>query len=122
MRGLVPVLCLLCLLCTLSMLCGLAGCGPGEDAVATLRWTAGSEAGAYGYLVYRAEDRSGPFIRVNDAVIRVPTDGEDRHSYEFADAGLTPGKTYYYYLDVVSREGVKQRFSGIQSKQAELGD
>lgn len=82
----------------------------------TLNWTARTEAGVYGYLVYRSEDRAGPYRRVELSVVRVPADGLDRHAYSFVDRQVVPGVTYYYYLDAVSDSGLKQRFSGIISR------
>ena len=92
---------------------------PGEaSGVAnTLSWTAESEQGVYGYLVYRAEERDGPFLRVNETIVRVPADEAERHEYTWVDSDVEPGKVYHYYLDAVSTEGVKQRFSGILSRE-----
>ena len=84
----------------------------------TLNWTARPERGIYGYLVYRSDDRAGPFRRIDASVVRVPADGLDKHSYTFSDEDVTAGVTYYYYLDVVSDAGLKQRFSGIISRTA----
>lgn len=98
----------------------LAGCGGGAgDADAprnTLNWQAATEQGVFGYLVYRSENREGPFRRINDRIVRVPVDVLDRHAYSFVDDNVESGKTYYYYLDVVLVTGVKQRFSGIIDK------
>jgi hypothetical protein len=101
--------------------CGGGGAGGTGDGSAekpgnTLSWTAGEEAGVHGYLIYRAVDRSGPFRRVNDEIVRVPYDGVNPHTYSFRDEQVEPGVTYFYYLDVVSDAGKKQRFSGIISK------
>ena len=81
-----------------------------------LNWTARTETGVYGYLVYRSEDRAGPFRRIHPGVVRVPADRIDKHAYTFSDEEVTPGVTYYYYLDAVSDAGLKQRFSGIISR------
>ena len=101
-----------------GLLVGLIAACSGEPASSTLKWRAASEAGIYGYLIYRAEDRVGPFQRVNQAIVRVPADGAEEHRYAYVDDDLVPGQTYYYYLDAVSTGGVKQRFSGILSKEA----
>ncbi len=101
---------------------GATGCSGGADATPptnTLKWTAGSEEGAYGYLVYRAMSRGGPYRRINDTVIRCLTDDASEHSYRFDDTDVEVGKTYYYYLDLVSEGGIKQRFSGILSRTTE---
>lgn len=79
----------------------------------TLNWQTASEAGIFGYLIYRSESREGPFRRINDRIVRVPRDRQDTHDYSWIDDSVESGKTYYYYLDAVTVTGIKQRFSGI---------
>jgi hypothetical protein len=104
-------------------LCLLAACSgnDSEEASAhgvsnTLNWSATTETGVYGYLVYRSENRAGPFRRINTGIVRVPADGAETHAYTYEDGEVVPGRTYYYYLDAVAETGVKQRFSGVVSK------
>ncbi len=87
-----------------------------DEVVNTLSWTAATEQGVFGYLVYRSDQRDGPFRRLNERIVRVPDDDLEQHSYTYEDRAVEPGRTYYYYLDVVSRAGAKQRFSGVISK------
>jgi hypothetical protein len=102
---------------TAGLLAAVVAACSSEPATATLKWRAASEIGVYGYLIYRAEDRAGPFQRVNETIVRVPADGASEHSYTYTDDDVVPGQTYFYYLDAVSTQGVKQRFSGILSKE-----
>jgi hypothetical protein len=91
-----------------------------NDAIAPqLRWTARAEGRVYGYLAYRATERSGPFVRVSPAIIHVPQDGLEEHTYEFHDEGAQACRTYYYYLDQVMKSGRKLRFSGVAAKTTE---
>jgi hypothetical protein len=87
-----------------------------DVAAPLLRWSARAEGRVYGYLAYRATERSGPFVRVSPEIIHVPQDGEDEHAYEFRDEGTEACRTYYYYLDQVMRNGRKIRFSGVVAK------
>jgi hypothetical protein len=83
-----------------------------------LRWTASQEDGVYGYLVYRADRREGPFRRVNQEIIHVERDqSEGAGAYRFVDTAVEAGRTYFYYLDAVSMGGLKQRLSGVISKE-----
>lgn len=86
----------------------------------TLKWSARSESQVYGYLIYRSAQRQGPFLRLNDEIIHVEEPAVDAavSNYEFIDNDVTPGTTYYYYLDTISSNGRKARFSGIIKKTA----
>ena len=44
------------------------------------------------------------------------------HNYLWTDHNVEPGKTYFYYLDTISRGGKKQRFSGVLSRTIAPGD
>ncbi len=83
---------------------------------ARLAWEAKSEDGTYGYLVYRSEKREGPFRRASPTVIPVVRDQAGRHGYSFVDRDVVPGRTYYYYVESVSRGGEKKRLSGVLAK------
>jgi len=91
---------------------------PADPPQVVLRWTASQEDGVYGYLVYRADRRAGPFRRVNREIIHVQRgQPEAAGAYRFVDTAVEPGRTYFYYLDVVSMGGLKQRLSGVISKE-----
>lgn len=94
---------------------------PSPAAVPTqvaLGWKARNESGTYGYLVYRSDKASGPFVRVSRKIIpAVGGDGEVR-SYSFVDEDVRPDRTYYYYLDAVDTGGLKKRFTEVKARQA----
>jgi hypothetical protein len=83
---------------------------------ATLEWKAAKEEGVYGYLVYRATEREGPYLRVGPEIVHVSREPGEVHSYRFVDSTVDAGKTYYFYLDKVATTGEKTRFSGVVSK------
>jgi hypothetical protein len=96
---------------------------PGADQTQlsiTLKWSARNETAVYGYLIYRSERRQGPFLRLNDEIIHVEEPAVDSsvNSYEYLDSDVVSGTTYYYYLDTISSDGRKGRFSGIIKKTA----
>jgi hypothetical protein len=83
-----------------------------------LQWSARNEEGVYGYLVYRSFRREGPYRRINPEIIHARHDEPPASSsYRFADTEVEPGRTYYYYLDTVSESGIKQRLSGVITKE-----
>jgi hypothetical protein len=88
---------------------------------AVLRWVARDETDVYGYLVYRASRRGGPYTRVNPGIVTVVSDGAMEHAYEFVDRNVEFGATYFYYLDLVTRSGAKKRFSGVVEKRIPQG-
>ncbi len=105
------------LLCAIVLSVPAAMAAEEDAALPRLEWRAQHEEALYGYLVYRSEARSGPFLRVSKKIVRVPEDGSTSHSYEFVDATAEPCRTYYYYLDQVLRNGAKSRFSGVLAKE-----
>ena len=82
-----------------------------------LKWTARNDSRLYGYMVYRAADRAGPFRRVNERPIpTVSTKTDEASQYIFTDHAVEPGKTYYYYIDSMGRNGTQERLSPVLSK------
>jgi hypothetical protein len=89
---------------------------PAARPQATLEWKAAKEEGVYGYVVYRATAREGPYLRVGREIVHVSRELGEVHSYRFVDATVDAGKTYFFYLDKVATTGEKTRFSGVVSK------
>ncbi|HET8942400.1 MAG TPA: hypothetical protein VFN13_10485 [Rudaea sp.] len=87
---------------------------PGRGPV--LRWQVSNESNIYGYLVYRAEAENGPFLRVNDDIVR--TDGTKgdgvTSNYTWRDRSAAVGQTYWYYVGMIMLNGSKQQLSGPQ--------
>uniref|UniRef100_UPI0021487A79 hypothetical protein n=1 Tax=Tahibacter caeni TaxID=1453545 RepID=UPI0021487A79 len=88
-----------------------SGSGP-----ARLQWSASNDGRLYGYIVYRAEDRAGPYRRISSRVIHVLRDQEQVHSYTFEDTDVSAGKTYYYYVDTIDLRGKRERFMPVVEK------
>jgi len=85
-----------------------------------LRWQAANDSRVFGYMIYRATDRAGPFQRVSATPVRNSrasgTSGATRSDYDFFDDSVKPGKTYYYYIDAIASDGAQSRFSPVMSK------
>lgn len=80
-----------------------------------LKWGIASEGGAYGYQIFRADMESGPFLLQNAEVIRVHAKEYANTRYFWRDERAEKGKTYWYYVGVVYKDGRKQVLSAPQS-------
>lgn len=87
---------------------------PGERR-ARLVWTAAQEDQTFGYLVYRADRREGPFLRVNPKVVQVGS-GATPGAYAYEDDTVQPGRSYFYYLESIDKGAEKRRISGVVEK------
>jgi len=86
---------------------------PGEGPL--LRWSVAHQDPIYGYAIYRADSENGPFLRVNKDVIRVVDDSADKSgSYQWRDNSAESGKTYWYQIGILNRNGSKKDLTGAQ--------
>lgn len=78
-----------------------------------LRWSVANQGTIYGYLIYRADSESGPFLRVNKDIVKV-VDDDSAGSYQWRDTSAESGKTYWYSVGTVTTKGEKQSLTGAQ--------
>jgi hypothetical protein len=85
-----------------------------------LKWQVSNENNIYGYLVYRGDAENGPFLRVNKDIVHVDAGKGDgiTSTYAWRDDSATSGKTYWYYIGMLYRDGTKQQLSGPQAVKA----
>jgi hypothetical protein len=85
-----------------------------------LKWQVSNENNIYGYLIYRGDVENGPFLRVNKGIVRVEAGKGDgvTSAYAWRDDSATSGKTYWYYIGMLYRDGTKQQLSGPQEVKA----
>ena len=89
-----------------------------------LSWTSSNEKGVYGYIIYRAADADGPFLRVNSRIVAVgSTSGENaeapgaqKSSYRYVDTTARPDQVHYYYIDAIAESGLQMRLTGTVRK------
>jgi len=80
-----------------------------------LKWSVAHQDVIYGYVIYRADSESGPFLRVNKQTIPVVGEGDDKSgSYQWRDDSAESGKTYWYSIGVINRNGSRQDLTGAQ--------
>lgn len=97
---------------------GASACAAAANT-STLSWNAKHEKGVYGYLIYRSEQRQGPFVRINARILKseAKDDADANVAYRYVDNDVKPGHTYYYYVDAVGTNARKQKLSGVLKKQ-----
>jgi hypothetical protein len=85
-----------------------AGRGP------LLKWTVANTKLIHGFQFFRAESEKGPFVLQNRTTF--PTAAEDNSSiaYQWRDDSAVSGKTYWYYIGIVNKDGSKQQLTGPQ--------
>lgn len=80
-----------------------------------LRWSVAYQTRIYGYVIYRAESEDGPLLRVSKEIIHASQQGDDRSgSYQWRDESAEAGKTYWYQIGNVNRDGTREDLSGRQ--------
>lgn len=79
----------------------------------TLRWTTASEVDNFGFDVYRGDQEEGPFERLTESPLAGAgtTDLTTRYSHE--DTNIDPYRTYYYYVESISLQGIREQFTPI---------
>lgn len=84
-----------------------------DDTKVTLKWETGSEVGNIGFYVYRSETADGPFKKISELVEGAGNSALGR-TYEYIDKKVEPNKTYFYYLEDIDVQGVRNRSDTIQ--------
>lgn len=88
-----------------------AGRGP------LLKWTVADDAGVHGYQVYRSASETGPFVLVNTTTIPAnAAHPKGMNAYQWRDETAESGKTYWYYIGAVGKDGSKRKLSSPQKK------
>ena len=87
----------------------------GGDGAVELRWETGSEVDNVGFYLYRATSESGPYEPVNPNVIPGLGSSPLGASYRYVDSGLVNGTTYYYELEDLESNGVRERHGPVSA-------
>jgi hypothetical protein len=70
-----------------------------------LNWSTESEIDNAGFNLYRSESQSGPFSKINDALISAMGSSTQGASYEYVDNNVRNRKTYWYKLEDIDLNG-----------------
>jgi len=81
-----------------------------------VEWVTASELNTAGFNVYRSTSLTESPLKLNAQLIPSSSDPLTGASYQYTDRDLSPGTTYYYFVEEVERDGTKNRFEAIQVK------
>ncbi len=79
----------------------------------TIKWATASEVDNFGFDVYRGDSPDGPFERLNAETIEGGGTTDEPRNYKFIDDTIDPYKTYYYYVEAISMNSVRERFTPV---------
>jgi hypothetical protein len=85
----------------------------GEEVSNKVRWRTSSEESNFGFNVYRSESKEGPFEKLNDDPIEGGGTTDTPRDYLYEDKEIDPKKGYFYYIESISLEGERERFTPI---------
>jgi hypothetical protein len=85
-----------------------------DDVLANiLKWSTASEVDIFGFDIYRSVDEDGEFERINDDPIPGAGTTDEPQYYVFIDDSIEPDQGYYYYIESVTVDEVREQFSPI---------
>jgi len=79
-----------------------------------LKWTISNGMAIHGFQIFRSTDVDGRFSLINASSVLANANSEGSVSYQYRDNTANPGKTYWYYIGLVYKDGHKQQLSGPQ--------
>lgn len=83
----------------------------------TIQWRTTSQEQIFGFNVYRATVKGGPFTKLNATLIR-SKQGQGTQQYSYEDANIDPTRDYYYFVESISLDGIRERFTSLIHKTA----
>lgn len=78
-----------------------------------IRWSTASEVDNFGYDVFRGLKEEGPFEKVNKKVIPGQGTTDEPQEYVFFDDTIEAKTEYWYYVESISIQGQRERFTPI---------
>ncbi len=79
----------------------------------TLRWTTASEVDNFGFDIYRGTSEDGPFERMTAQPLPGAGTVDEPQDYVWYDEDIDPARDYWYYIESISIDNVRERFSPI---------
>lgn len=75
---------------------------------------------SFGFDVFRGEREEGPFERLNAKPIAGAGTSDESHAYVWVDETIDPTKEYFYYVESISIDGVREKFTPVNRARAKL--
>ncbi len=92
--------------------CGDQSKLPAADRVVnTARWTTASEQNNFGFDVLRGDTEKGEFKKITKDPILGAGTSDETHKYEYRDDSIYPCKEYWYYVEGISTNGARAKFT-----------
>jgi len=86
---------------------------PEEPLFNRLKWSTASEVDNFGFDIYRSTSEDGPFERLTSQPIPGAGTADEPRYYEYVDTAIEPGIDYFYYVESISVDGIREKFSPI---------
>ncbi len=84
-----------------------------EPLLNRLKWTTATEVDNFGFDIYRSTSEDGPFERITSTPIPGGGTVDEPRSYEFEDEDIDPTRDYFYYVESISIDGIREQFSPV---------
>jgi fibronectin type 3 domain-containing protein len=85
-----------------------------QPLVNRIKWRTAREFRNFGYDVYRSENKKDPFSKITAQIILGHGTTDTIHSYQFEDKDIEPCIIYYYYIESISEDGERRRYSSVR--------
>jgi hypothetical protein len=84
---------------------------PEESLFNRLKWSTASEVDNFGFDIYRSTSEDGPFERLTSQPIPGAGTVDEPRYYEYKDTSIDLGVEYFYYVESISVDGIREKFS-----------
>ena len=81
-----------------------------------IKWTTASELNNAGFNILRSQTRKAQFVRINPKLIAGQGTSSEMHTYSYTNTTAKPNVIYYYRIENVSFEGVRQTLATVRLK------
>lgn len=94
--------------------CGDQSALASEERVAnTPKWSLASEQDNFGFDVFRGDSENGEFTKLNKDPILGAGTTDETQKYSWRDDSIDPCKDYWYYVESISTDGAREKFTPV---------